>query len=158
MRRWQSVIDDTGSEEAIYAFIYCTKWRFGRVSRIPDRLTDWQTTLKDRATQLLKKYKSGALVTQWETWEKMGQKIIGKIQICWATHYTEWMVNRLDQKCRLVPPICQTNSAPTKFTPKKFFCFSSQFVKQFSLCTWLTRHALCNFMHCYTFCNRRKME
>ena len=40
MRRWQSVIDDTGSEEAIYAFIYCTKWRSGRVSRIPDRLTD----------------------------------------------------------------------------------------------------------------------
>ena len=28
-----------------------------------DSLTDWQT-LKDRATQLLKKYKSGALVTQ----------------------------------------------------------------------------------------------
>ena len=27
-------------------------------------LTDWQTTLKDRATQLLIKYKSGALVTQ----------------------------------------------------------------------------------------------
>ena len=28
-------------------------------------LTDWQTTLKDRATQLLIKYKSGALVTQY---------------------------------------------------------------------------------------------
>ena len=28
-------------------------------------LTDWQTTLKDRATQLLIKYKSGALVTHY---------------------------------------------------------------------------------------------
>ena len=54
------VIDDTGSVEDIHAFIYCKKWRFGRVSRMPDR----QTTLKDRATQLLIKYKSGALVTQ----------------------------------------------------------------------------------------------
>ena len=26
----------------IHAFIYCKKWRFGRVSRMPDRLTDWQ--------------------------------------------------------------------------------------------------------------------
>ena len=31
---------------------------------LTDWLTDWQT-LKDRATQLLIKYKSGALVTQW---------------------------------------------------------------------------------------------
>ena len=31
---------------------------------MPDSLTDWQT-LKDRATQLLIKYKSGALVTQY---------------------------------------------------------------------------------------------
>ena len=54
------VIDDTGSVEDIHAFIYCKKWRFGRVSRMPDRLT----TLKDRTTQLLIKYKSGALVTQ----------------------------------------------------------------------------------------------
>ena len=30
---------------------------------LTDSLTDWQT-LKDRATQLLKKYKSGALVMQ----------------------------------------------------------------------------------------------
>ena len=28
-------------------------------------LTDWLTTLKDRATQLLIKFKTGALVTQW---------------------------------------------------------------------------------------------
>ena len=46
------VNDDTGSVEDIHAFIYCKKWRFGRVSRMPDRLT----TLKDRATQLLIKY------------------------------------------------------------------------------------------------------
>ena len=49
------VIDDKGSVEGIHAFIYCTKWR-------SDRLTD--SHLKDRATQLLIKYKSGALVTQ----------------------------------------------------------------------------------------------
>ena len=36
MRRQQLVIDDTGSVEGIYAFIYCTKWRSGRVSRMPD--------------------------------------------------------------------------------------------------------------------------
>ena len=62
MRREQLVIDDTGSVEGIYAFIYCTKWISGRVSRMPDR----QTTLKDRATQLLIKYKSGALVMQFD--------------------------------------------------------------------------------------------
>ena len=57
------VIDDTGSVEDIHAFIYCTKWRSGQVLPMPDRLTDSQ--LKDRATQLLIKYKSGALVTQY---------------------------------------------------------------------------------------------
>ena len=56
------VIDDTESVEDIHAFIYCKKWRFGRVSRMPHSLTD--SHLKDRATQLLIKYKSGALVTQ----------------------------------------------------------------------------------------------
>ena len=54
------VIDDTGSEEGIYAFIYCTKWNSEQVSRMPDG-----QTLKDRATQLLTKYKSGALVKQF---------------------------------------------------------------------------------------------
>ena len=50
------VIDDTGSVEGIYAFIYCTKWRSGQLLRMPYGLT----TLKDRAIQ----YKSGALLTQ----------------------------------------------------------------------------------------------
>ena len=54
------MIDDSVSVEGIYAFIYCTKWKSGRVSRMPDRLT----TLKDRNTQLLIKFKTGALVTQ----------------------------------------------------------------------------------------------
>ena len=58
--RWQLVLDDAGSVEGIYAFIYCTKWRFGQVSPMPYGLT-----LKDSATQLLIKYKSGALVTQF---------------------------------------------------------------------------------------------
>ena len=62
MRRWQLVIDVTGSEEGIYAFIYCTKWKSGQVSK----RTDGQT-LKDSATQLLTKYKSGALVTQYKS-------------------------------------------------------------------------------------------
>ena len=56
------LIDDTGSVEGIHAFIYCTKLRSGQVSPMPHSLT----TLKDRATQLLIKYKSGALVTQLE--------------------------------------------------------------------------------------------
>ena len=56
------VIDDTGSVEDIHAFIYCKKWRSGQVLPMPHSLTDSQR--KDRATQLLIKYKSGALVTQ----------------------------------------------------------------------------------------------
>ena len=47
------VIYDAESVEGIYAFIYCTKWSFGQVSRMPDKRTDGQT-LKDRATQLLR--------------------------------------------------------------------------------------------------------
>ena len=58
------VIDDTGSVKGIYAFIYWTKWRSGQVLPMPDWMTDSLTTLKDSATQLLIKYKSGALVTQ----------------------------------------------------------------------------------------------
>ena len=57
------VIDDTGSVEGIYAFKYCTKWGSGQVLPMPYGLTQAQT-LKNRATQLLIKYKSGALVTQ----------------------------------------------------------------------------------------------
>ena len=41
------------------------KWRFGQVLPMPDRQTDSQS--KDSATQLLTKYKSGALVTQLST-------------------------------------------------------------------------------------------
>ena len=64
MRRWQLVIDDTGPVEGIYAFIYSTKWISGQVVPMPYRLTHSLTTLKERATQLLIKYKSGALVRQ----------------------------------------------------------------------------------------------
>ena len=59
------VIDYTGSVEGIYAFIYCTKWRSGQVLPMPYSLTHSLTNLKDSATQLLIKYKSGALTTQW---------------------------------------------------------------------------------------------
>ena len=72
------VIDDTWSVEGIYAFIYCTKWRSGRVSRMPDWLTHSLTTLKYSSTQLLIKYKSGALVTQF----KDTNKYIVNILIC----------------------------------------------------------------------------
>ena len=54
------VIDDTVSVEDIHAFIYCEKWRSGQVLPMPD-----SQTLKDSATQLLIKHKSGALVTQF---------------------------------------------------------------------------------------------
>ena len=66
MRRWKLAIDYTGSVEGIYAFIYCTKWRSGQVLPMPHSLTDSQR--KDRATQLLIKYKSGALVPQCTSW------------------------------------------------------------------------------------------
>ena len=59
------VIDDTGSVEDIHAFIYCTKWRSGKVLPMPYSLTHSLTTKKDRATLLLIKYKSGALVSQY---------------------------------------------------------------------------------------------
>ena len=81
MRRRQLILDDTGSVEGIYAFIYCTKWRSGQVLPMPDSLTDSQT-LKDRATQLLTKYKSGALVTQipavylWRVKDKLCKMIM----------------------------------------------------------------------------------
>ena len=42
----------------IHAIIYCKKWRSGQVLPMP------HSHSKDSATQLLIKYKSGALVTQ----------------------------------------------------------------------------------------------
>ena len=39
MRQLQLVLDDTGSVEGIYAFIYCTKWRLGQVLPMPHSLT-----------------------------------------------------------------------------------------------------------------------
>ena len=65
LRRWQLVLDDTLSAEGIYAFINCTKWRSVQVLPMPYSLTHSLTNLKDSATQLLIKYKSGALTTQW---------------------------------------------------------------------------------------------
>ena len=61
MRRWQLVLDYTGS---------LGQWRASILNKVETWsgvtdawLTDWQT-LKDRATQLLIKCKSGALVTR----------------------------------------------------------------------------------------------
>ena len=56
------VSDDTGSVEDIHAFNNIAK--SGDLDRCYRCLTDRLTTLKDRATQLLIKYRSGALVTQ----------------------------------------------------------------------------------------------
>ena len=64
MRQWKLAIDYTGSVEGVYAFRYCTKWRSGQVLPMPDSLMT-HSHLNDRATQLLIKYKSGALVTQY---------------------------------------------------------------------------------------------
>ena len=75
------VIDDTGSVEDIHAFIYCKKWRFGQVSPMPDSLTHSLTTLKDSATQLLIKYKSGALVTQLKLCTPISSSHIGLVVI-----------------------------------------------------------------------------
>ena len=46
------VLDGTGSAKGLYACIYWKKWRFGRVTPMPDTLTHSQTT-EYRATQLL---------------------------------------------------------------------------------------------------------
>ena len=62
------VIDDTGSEEGIYA-LYIEQ--SGHLDRCHGCLTDSQT-LKDSATQLLIKNKSGALVTQFAVLDMMG--------------------------------------------------------------------------------------
>ena len=59
MRRWQLKLDDTGSVQGIYAFIYCTKWRSGQVLPMPHSLTDFERSSYSAP------YKSGALVTQW---------------------------------------------------------------------------------------------
>ena len=42
MRRWQLVIDDTGSVEGNNAFIYCAKLRFDQVLPMPGSLTHRQ--------------------------------------------------------------------------------------------------------------------
>ena len=47
---------------------------------MPDSLTDWQT-LNDRATQLLKKYKSGALVTQWQAPERLADLALHRLAV-----------------------------------------------------------------------------
>ena len=53
----------------------------GDLDRCYRCLTDRLTTLKDRATQLLIKYKSGALVTQCDEFEKTCEKLtFGKIE------------------------------------------------------------------------------
>ena len=77
------VIDDTGSEVGIYAIIYCTKRRSGQVLPMPDRLTDSQ--MKDRATQLLIKYKSGALVTQYF-------KLYNDAKLQWLQKIYHWLI------------------------------------------------------------------
>ena len=56
----------------MHAFIYCTKWRSRQVLLMPYGLTHWLTTLKDSASQLLIKYNSGALITQFDTWVYRG--------------------------------------------------------------------------------------
>ena len=58
-------IDDTRSVEGSYVLLYCTKWRSGVWTGVTDALRTDSQTLKDRAAQLLIKYKSGALVTQF---------------------------------------------------------------------------------------------
>ena len=57
------VIVDTGPVEDIHAFILLQKVKIW-IGVTDASRTDSLTTLKDRATQLLIKYKSGALVTQ----------------------------------------------------------------------------------------------
>ena len=99
MRRWQLVIDDTGSEEGIYAFIYCAKWRSGQVLPMSYGLTNWLTTLRDRATQLLIKYKSGALVTQSDCLKFKLSNVIRFENICFKER---WFVAHYVQKSKCI--------------------------------------------------------
>ena len=50
MRRQQLAIDDTGSVEGVYDFMYCTKWRSGQVLLMPYGLTH---SLTDPAPSLI---------------------------------------------------------------------------------------------------------
>ena len=65
-RQWQLVIDDTGSVERAFVPLYNAQ--NGDLDRFTDPLLTHSLThsqtLKERATQLLIRYKSGALVTQ----------------------------------------------------------------------------------------------
>ena len=58
-----------------------------------DWLTDWLTTLKDRTTQLLKKYKSGALLTQYQ---KEPNESLYKIS---KGRYHQWGMNGQTSGC-----------------------------------------------------------
>ena len=80
MKRYQLGIDDTGSVDGIYAFVYCTMRRSGQVLPMPDSLTDSQT-LKDSATQLFIKYKSGALVTQLNAIRHRDPTLLGRTSL-----------------------------------------------------------------------------
>ena len=77
------VVGDTGSVEGIYAFIYCAKWRSGQVLPMPHSLTDSQ--MKDSATQLLIKYKSGALVTQFYAKKKVCLDVFKVCDSCFCS-------------------------------------------------------------------------
>ena len=100
------VIDDTGSVEDIHAFIYCAKWRSGQVSRMPHSLTDSQR--KDRATQLLIKYKSGALVMQCSKHQVCECPIYGRIMWkCLTQLEVIEQVLRVGQKVKQLPAQAQ---------------------------------------------------
>ena len=78
MRRKQLVIDDTGSVEGIYVFIYWTKWRSGQVLLMPYGRTDSQT---------LKEWYSAS----YKVWELSSrnailyQSVIRRTKGAWAT-------------------------------------------------------------------------
>ena len=105
------VIDDTGSVEDIHAFIYCKKWRFGQVSPMPDRQTDSQT--KDSATQLLIKYKSGALVTQFSGLQEL------EVRICVQPDFPIIILILLTDFHKFSKPRGPNISAPRKLLVKR---------------------------------------
>ena len=92
------VIEDTGSVEGIYAFIYCTKWRSEQVLTMPYGLT----ALKDRATQLLIKYKSGALVTQFIIRERENADQAGSIMMMAMMVLVELMILKMMKRKKLL--------------------------------------------------------
>ena len=125
------LIPDGTSIGPLCLYIFWNKWRFGRVSAIPD-----SQTLKDRATQLLRS-RSGALITQ--LWLRGQSSLLASIWIwiqecrCpWEWLEVWWVAVKENHLSESFNPSTQSTELPswTHRTTKKETC--SVFVLWFS--------------------------